>query len=285
MEQATGLSREVLRKWELRYRFPLPLRGARGQRLYAPADVARLQLINRLIHQSMRPGKLMPLPLAALQTLLENARSPHDLPATLLACLAPGAAPLALAKHLEQLLDAEGLSYFVEQYLPTLNDAVGEAWAHGQLGVYAEHHYTETVRHAVTNRIASLPHSHQPPRVLMTTPPGELHSLGLLALHAALALQGADCVNLGTQTPAVDVLQAVHDLGVRVLAISVSIAFSPATLQHYLSDLRQQLPSDCALWVGGAGSTSLVGDASTGLTCFEDTGQAVQAWIKLNRPN
>jgi DNA-binding transcriptional MerR regulator/methanogenic corrinoid protein MtbC1 len=292
IEQATGLTREVLRKWELRYQFPVPSRCDRGRRVYTMADVQRLQLIKRLLNQGLRPGKLMHLSMAALQALLDNTcrqQAPsalNDTAATaLLACLQPGAAPQALGKHLDLLLNSDGLAYFIDQYLPAFNQAVGTAWMQGRLGVYAEHFYTETVRHAVANRIASLPHSYQQPRVLMTTPPGELHCLGLLALHAALALQGADCVNLGTQTPAADVLQAVHDLGVRVLAISVSIAFKPTVLQHYISDLRQQLPPDCALWVGGAGSTSLVGDASTGLMLFEGTGQAAQAWGKLNFSN
>ncbi len=55
IEQATGLSREVLRKWELRYQFPLPERGARGQRLYRASDLPKLQLVKQLIGQGMRP--------------------------------------------------------------------------------------------------------------------------------------------------------------------------------------------------------------------------------------
>ena len=61
IEQATGLSREVLRKWELRYQFPLPERGARGQRLYQAKDLPKLRLIKQLMAQGLRPGKLVPL--------------------------------------------------------------------------------------------------------------------------------------------------------------------------------------------------------------------------------
>ena len=291
IEQATGLTREVLRKWELRYQFPVPLRGARGQRLYQADDVLRLQLIKRLIHQGLRPGKLVHQPLDALQSLLDHASSPSDTAVTrerhdaavqaLLGCLMPGAAPLALSQHLDHLLGAAGLAHFVEQYLPAFNQAVGEAWAQGPLNIYAEHRYTEQVRQAVLIRIASLPRSHHLPRVLLTTPPGELHSLGLLALQAALALQGADCVNLGPQTPAAALVLAVQDLEVKVLAISVSPCFCPEALQRYLLDLRQQLPPDCALWLGGQGSEALPMDQRAGLVVFESIGQAVQAWHQL----
>ena len=45
VEQVAGLSREVLRKWEIRYAFPLPVRGERGERRYRVTDVPKLSLI------------------------------------------------------------------------------------------------------------------------------------------------------------------------------------------------------------------------------------------------
>ncbi len=292
MEQATGLSREVLRKWELRYQFPVPLRGARGQRLFVPADVEKLQLLKRLINQGLRPAKLMGLSVADLQALMvldspahESARNaPQDetLIPGLLACLVPGSAPLKVRNFLEAQVLALGLSHFVDRTLPACNLAVGNAWAQGHLGVHAEHHYTESVRQVVLRGLFHLPTCHQLPRVLLTTPPGEIHGLGLLALHAALTLQGADCVNLGTQTPVANVVQAVQDWGATVVAISVSVCFVPEALQRYVKALRQQLPPACAVWLGGQGSQCLESDAVTGLHVFQTTGQAVQVWQKCH---
>jgi DNA-binding transcriptional MerR regulator len=287
VEQVTGLSREVLRKWELRYQFPLPIRGARGQRLYTPEDVEKLHLVQRLLLSGMRPGKLVPLSLTDLQALLANGPRPvvHQHPdqieaaaQALLACLLPGATPFAIRANLEQLIKENGLAQFVEHYLPAFNLAVGKAWAVGRLGVHAEHHYTETVRTVVLRALAHLHPVHGQTRVLLTTPPGELHGLGLLALQAALTLQGADCVCLGTQTPAPDVVQAVHDFGVKLVAISVSVCLPPAVMCAYLMELRQRLPADCALWIGGQGGARLPADARVGLAVFHSTQQAVQAW-------
>ena len=73
IEQATGLSREVLRKWELRYQFPLPERGPRGQRLYQAKDLPKLRLITQLLARGMRPGKLVLLPVKQLQALLTSS--------------------------------------------------------------------------------------------------------------------------------------------------------------------------------------------------------------------
>ncbi len=287
VEQVTGLSREVLRKWELRYQFPAPVRGARGQRLYTPAEVHKLQLIKSGVNRGWRPGKLVPLSAPALHDLLaapvpalDSAHLDVEVQA-LLDCLGPDAPPLKVRVYLKHLVKTRGLAHFVDQYLPAFNMAVGEAWASGHLGIHAEHHYTETVRYVVLRAMPSLPLTPALPRVLMTTPPGELHGLGLLGLQAALMLQGADCLSLGTQTPALDVAQAVNDLNVGVVAISVSICLSPPAVQTYVLDLRQRLPVTCRLWVGGQGSAALGDQTCAGLDIIQSTRQATQAWQQL----
>jgi len=292
-EQASGLPREVLRKWEQRYGFPQPLRDARGQRMYLPADVQRLQLLKRLLNQGLRPGKLVPLPASDLQALLARtplacanpllARAVDDAVQALLACVSPPAGALALRTFLERTVKADGLALFVESYLPAFNQAIGAAWAEGQLGVYAEHHYTQTVRQLVLTALSALPASQAQPRVLLTTPPGELHSLGLLALQAALMLQGADCISLGTQTPVRDVVQAVLELGVGVVAVSASGSLRPDNLQRYLRELHSGLPPDCLIWAGGLGCAALADAALEGLQVFQGSQDAVQAWQDLSQ--
>lgn len=294
VEQATGLSREVLRKWELRYQFPMPVRGARGQRLYREEDIVRLQLIQRLAAQGLRAGKLVPLSLSDLQAQqdavalpTQQAVDPTQLQATaqaLLACLKPGAAPSAVSIHLEQLVKKLGLALLVDQYLPVFHQTIGDAWAAGLLSIHAEHHYTESVRNMVLRALSPLQASHAQPRVLLTTPPGELHGLGLLGLQAALNLHGADCVSLGTQMPLANVVQAVRDLGAKVVALSVSVSFVPALMLAYVTALRQQLPPDCHVWIGGQGAAPLLDTPIPGVAVFQSTAPAVQAWLQLANP-
>jgi MerR family transcriptional regulator, light-induced transcriptional regulator len=122
-----------------------------------------------------------------------------------------------------------------------------------------------------------------PPRSLglLTTPPGELHSLGLLALNAQLSLHGADCVNLGVQTPLAEVLQAAQDMQAGVVAISASVCLPLPELLNYLTGLRQALPSNCALWAGGAGCAQLAQQVPDGCTVMTDTAMALQHWLDL----
>jgi hypothetical protein len=282
VEQTTAISREVLRKWELRYQFPKPMRGARGQRLYSQDDVLRLQVVKQLLNLGMRPAKVVPLPLLSLQALLADALATEcadvgDAVVLMLGCLAPGAPVHAVRTYLERLIKMEGLAHFVEKYLPAFNLAVGDAWRAGHLGIHAEHHYTETAFQVVGRALPVIEPLIGLPRVLVTTPPGEIHGLGVLALHAVLTLQGAPCVSLGTQTPQHDVVRAVDDLGIDVVAISASECLRPDEMRSYMVALRQTLPSQCRLWAGGKGCEPLALELPAGVELFQTVAQAVLA--------
>ena len=287
IEQATGLSREVLRKWELRYQFPVPERGERGQRLYQASDLRKLQLVKQLIGQGMRPGKLLPLSVPKLQALLAGRAAEYG-PATLddaaqklLNCLAPGRAPDAARDYIANLIATEGLADFAQRRLPVFNRAVGDAWAAGHIGVHAEHHYTDAVLAVVQSHLLQCKPTRLQPRVLLTTPPGELHGLGLLGVQAALALQGAECFNLGTQMPVSDVVQAVKDWDIALVAVSASVLLRPDLARAYAQALRHALPRRCRIWVGGQGFASLQGEPLAGVKLFDGTAAAVKVWQRM----
>ena len=288
IEQAIGLSREVLRKWELRYQFPVPERGPRGQRLYLEKDLPKLQLVKQLISLGMRPSKLIPLTLPKLQALLASkteAAGPCGFNETvekLLSTLAPGSILGAVREYLAALIAVEGLAQFVEKRLPVFNQAVGDAWAAGRIGVHAEHHYTEAVLAVVQSQLLGHRPTQAKHRILLTTPPGELHGLGLLGVQAALTLKGAECFNLGTQTPAPDVVQAVKDWDITLVAVSASVVLRPDLARAYAQALRRTLPKRCRLWVGGQGFAALQTVPIAGVKLFLDTAQAVKAWQQLN---
>src|SRR5256885_16261823 len=60
------------------------------------------------------------------------------------------------------------------------------------------------------------------PKVLLTTLPQEMHGLGLLMVEALLALEGCNCVSLGTQTPIGDVAQAARAHRADIVGLSFS---------------------------------------------------------------
>jgi len=291
VEELTGLSREVLRKWELRYGFPRPARNARGHRLFKSTDVEKLRLIAQLLKIGMRPGTLVTQNTTQLHAWLDAHQAAPENDAddnvvdaqvqALLASLGSQAKEHALGDLLDALIRHQGLAQFVTLFLPTFSQAVGLAWEKGQIGVHAEHRYSQAVQQKILRALPAPAHHGAPPRVLMTTPPGELHTLGLLGLQVQLDLAGASCINLNAQTPVPDVVAAVGQWGVSVVCVSVSICLSPAQAGDYLRALRQALPEVCQVWVGGEGCAALSSDMLLGCEVFTHARSATLRWREL----
>ena len=72
VERDTGLSKDTLRVWERRYGFPQPVRDAFDERVYPADQVERLRLIARLLNSGQRPGRVVSLPMPALQQLVQQ---------------------------------------------------------------------------------------------------------------------------------------------------------------------------------------------------------------------
>jgi MerR family transcriptional regulator, light-induced transcriptional regulator len=262
VERETGLSKDTLRIWERRYGFPTPLRDAAGERVYPAEQVEKLRVLKRLLDGGHRPGRLVPLTLGELQSLSAATQS----------SAAPGAAAATggdVKLHLEilnahdvdglrsQLAQAQarlGLGRFVVEVVAPLNTLVGDAWMRGQLEIFQEHSYTESVQIVLRQAIAGLTlHAAlERPRVLLSTLPGEPHGLGLLMAEALLAVEGARCVSLGVQTPVWDLVLAAQAYRCDVVALSFTGCTGPVQVTAALTELRARLPADVELWAGGA---------------------------------
>jgi DNA-binding transcriptional MerR regulator/methylmalonyl-CoA mutase cobalamin-binding subunit len=261
VERDTGLSKDVLRMWERRYGFPAPERDANGERLYPPAQVERLHLIKRLMDQGHRPGKLMTASDAELSGLasqrMAQARAvrPGEDTGALenLLGLVRAHDVTGLLQVLQQRLIREGLHQFVLDTIAPMTRMVGEAWEHGQLEVFEEHLFTEQTKRVLRQAIAGLPGTSRNPRILLTSVPDEQHVLGLLMVEALFALEGAECIALGTQMPLLEIQRAAEAHQADIVALSFSAAFPRRQLGGLLQQLRELLPASTELWVGGGG--------------------------------
>ena len=254
VERDTGLSKDTLRIWERRYHFPVPGRDAFGERVYPPDQIDKLHAIKRLMDQGMRPGKLMHHSLDELRALKQPSAAPAapasddmDYLLTLLRQHRVDALRDALSAQVLRC----GLARFIIDIVAPLNRAVGEAWATGDLAIFEEHLYTESIKGVLRHAIASVPRRGGTPRIVLTTLPREEHGLGLLMAEAVLALEGAHCVSLGVQTPVADIVRAAVSQRADIIALSFSAAYAASGAQHDLTALRAALPASTEIWAGG----------------------------------
>jgi methylmalonyl-CoA mutase cobalamin-binding subunit len=162
--------------------------------------------------------------------------------------------PLALRAELSRGLLQLGLSRFIAELATPLLTAIGNGWLRGRFQIFQEHWVSHYLQQALHGAIQSFPvqQGTASPRVLLSTLPGEHHSLGLLMVESWLCLEEALPINLGPQTPLWDLVHAAQSCQSDVVALSFSPHAAPQLVQDGLTDLRAKLPSRIELWAGGS---------------------------------
>jgi hypothetical protein len=281
VERETGLSKDVLRKWEARYGFPAPLRDDNGERVYSGEQLDRLRLIKRLLDTGLRPARVVGEPPDALAGLLEQRLPKADEASAsafeigFLESLRRHDTP-ALRRDLYRLALREGLATFIQDTASRLIATVGDAWSRGEVEIYEEHLFSESMQGLLSGLVADLNDERGRPRVLLTTLPGEPHGLGLLLAAALMSLERACCLTLGTQTPALDIGNAAQARQIDVVALSFSSLYPPRQIHPALAELRHGLPPDAEIWVGGAGAAHL-GHPPAGVLPLAELGEVIPA--------
>src|SRR3954454_12106737 len=202
----TGVEAARLRKWESRYGLLEPVRSRGGFRLYSLEDEQRVRLMMRHLERGYAAAE-------AASLAIEGIVSPS--PARLGAQLPEGVVQRSSAllweaayefdegaaeRALDDLFRAFTIDAVLrDAVLPFLRD-LGRAWADGQASVGQEHFASRLIE----ARLMSLTRgwgSGGGPRALLACPPGERHTLGLLAFGIALSRHGWRITYLGDDTP------------------------------------------------------------------------------------
>jgi len=265
VSERTGLSQDVLRIWERRYRAVAPTRAAGGERLYSDADVERLRLLDAAVGAGRRIGRVAGLPTADLAELVAEdrvAKDRHAAPAP----AGSGADTTFIETALERIqnLDARGLDEllrrsaavigtpaFLEQSVVPLLREIGGRWHTGRLSIADEHMASAVIEAFVVGAIQTMAVPDSAPRVFVGTLPGSRHVIPVALVGAAAAAAGWRPVFLGGDLPAAEIARAA--ISGRALAVALSVVYTDdigRTLSE-LRQLRERLPAPVAVVVGG----------------------------------
>lgn len=279
--ERTGLSRDVLRVWERRYRAVAPTRSAGGQRLYSDEDVARFRLLAAATKGGRSIGQVAPLSSDELAHLVagdELARPAVDARAAaksheeiVLAAMefTRELRVAALDRELRRAIATHGLPAFLEVIVPGLMQRVGDEWHARRLSIAHEHLASMAVLAVVLDSLRAVPEAANAPRILFATPSGARHLLGAAVAAAAAALDGWSVVHLGADVPAADVVRATAECGASAVAMSVVYTDDAAATERDLLAVREGLPPHVRFIVGGAATERMAGlrDATGVVAC------------------
>jgi DNA-binding transcriptional MerR regulator len=254
----TGIEIGTLRKWEQRYGFPRPVRLESGQRRYLDRDVENLLVVARRLACGERLGQVIrdfneavDTSKIVLVTQSEDESGQKLIESALGALINHDLA--ALRTILEDALSARSMAGFVEEVAGPLTRQVGEYWAGGDLPIYAEHLYSAVLDSILVRETSRHEPAGVQPSVLLTTPAGEPHTLGLSMVNAVLAEAGIASLRLHGGLPVCEIAAAVDAYRIKVVGVSATCLYPPKILSASMKALRDALSPRVKLWFGGAG--------------------------------
>jgi DNA-binding transcriptional MerR regulator/methylmalonyl-CoA mutase cobalamin-binding subunit len=273
VSERTGLSQDLLRVWERRYRAVAPTRGPGGQRLYSDADIDRLALLHTATRGGRSISRVAGLTDEALAELVEEdvaarerrAASPagpgekRDLVGEAL-FLARALDSVALDDTLRRAATVMGVTAFIESVAAPLLRRVGNEWHAGRLSMAHEHMVSSMLHDIVAERMRAFGRRAGAPLLTVGTLAGERHAIGAVLVGAAAAVEGWNVLHLGPDLPARAIADAARSTDARVVAVSIVYVEDRGALLEEVRTLRTELPAGVTLVAGGGGAAAIANE-------------------------
>lgn len=294
----TGLTAAALRAWERRYRAVVPERTEGGQRLYSDDDLHRLGLLRRAVEGGRSIGHLAGLSTAELEELVredavqgggegagivegegEGRQGETPPRAEVLPYLreAVEAARQMDSRGLESALTRGALALtppvLVEEVVVPLLRRIGVLWARGEFSAATEHLASVVVRRFLDWLLMTQERAEAAPTMVVGTPSGQVHEFGALLAAATAAAEGWKVVVLGADLPGRDIAAVARKKGAAAVALSALYPEDPEGLLRELLAVREGLPRDVSVIVGGPAAEEVAGALrSSGVEVLPDLG-------------
>ena len=285
-----GVSVPVLRAWERRYGVVRPIRTASNYRQYDDAAIARIQAMRSMVEAGWSPSAaaaailagqapVLPAPAAEqIAVIADPTAEARAFEANLRERLVRAAAGLDTG-GVDEVLDdlfARGTFERVasELLFPAL-EALGDAWARGEVSVAGEHLASAAVHRRLAGWLEAAGTPLPGPQIIVGLPPGGRHELGALAFAVAARRAGLPVAYLGADLPIDDWATAARAAWAAV--IGVVTARDRASAQQVASRLHAERP-ELLVAAGGRGART-TDDMQLLTTTLADSVATLREWL------
>lgn len=270
--QLSGVASATIRAWEKRYNAVVPERGDNKHRLYSEKDIEKLALLFRLTEFGQSIGKIAHLDLEELKKIYSSLMhkpyeelqvvTPHheriDFDKILNSFyIALAAYKLDIISHeLEKAKTLLSPRDLCLRLLVPLFHEIGHKVARNELTIAQEHTLSAIFSFHIGQMIGihyQKPHLKED-LVLITTPEGEMHEIGILASALLCVHHGIKFIFLGANLPAKSLAEAANALSAKKILLGTIKGHEisdHSTLEEYLSDLQNHLQAKSQILVGG----------------------------------
>lgn len=200
-----GVAPATLRTWDRRYGLGPSEHQDGEHRRYCPNDLAKLQMMRRLIVAGVTPAEAAEQAkncktTVPLKKIVKEFEVREDVVDAIYKAL-QGFDRAFVETTLTHEIENYGVeSAWSDVIVPTLF-MIGEDWENDQKGIEVEHLFSEILKRTLHNRVVELKKPINARPVLLAAVGEELHSLPVYALAAALCERNIDTYVLGARTP------------------------------------------------------------------------------------
>ena len=270
VSRVTGLTTHVIRVWEKRYAVVTPHRSSGNRRLYSQDDVRRLGLLQRAVAAGQNISNATKMANRELAEITDSV-PPQHLDSEHFSDA--GSQAKGVEHHLERCLSAvtdmevhrlEGALRQAAVDLPRLSllndvisglfERIGQLWADGSIRIAHEHLASNVAQGFLWEMFRSSLPSNSSPTMVVATPAGQWCQIGALMAAVAASDAGWEAHYFGPNLPAEEIAVAAKQKRVKYVALSITFTGDQTHLIRELTKLRNSLPSNVDIVLGGRGS-------------------------------
>lgn len=262
VSEMTGLSKQVIRKWEDRYEVIQPERLENGYRVYTDEEVRLIQKVIKLTDQGHSVKKAVQM---IKDNVMDSITPVSNNPLTVHFISALEAAGQALDENklmhlLEQAHHLFGIEVLFHDIINPFLVRVGELWCANAWGEFQEAISSQTIRDFLTNTRRQYLIPDTAPLVIGSCLPNERHEIPIQLLLIQCMLRGYRTLMLGPSPAPTAIQSAIKSTNPAIVLLSGTthaVWFDEGESLKVLDAFASTVPQT-KFYLGGAGVKDLL---------------------------
>ena len=250
--EITGVNPVTLRAWERRYGLLQPHRTDSGHRLYTEDDIRLVQQVTTLLNEGQSISEVVR---SLQQGVAETAgirEDNADIWETHRARMLEAIERFderAVEQAYQEILGLYPIDTVNTLLIRPLLQHLGNCWKQSRTGIAQEHFFTAYLRKKLGARLHHSNLQTHGPRLILCSPPGEHHELGMLLFAVTAVSHGLRLIMLGPDMPLSELTAVAAATAAEGVILSMSTRPSKKVIGQELPALIRAL--EIPLFIGG----------------------------------
>lgn len=242
LEQLSGIKAHTLRIWEQRYKILVPQRSDTNIRTYSDHELKLLLNISTLKDHGYKISEIAKLKEAEIKEevfSLSDKQMQYSDQIQALTIAMIDIDEQTFEQTINKNIETHGIINTMINVVYPFLTKIGILWLSGSIGPSQEHFITNLIRQKIVVEIDKLPTNYDPnaEKVVVYTPEGEYHEIGILFAYFIFKNMGKRVVYLGQSLP-FDEVRFIIEKEKPSFVFSAFTSFStPQDVQNYVTKI------------------------------------------------